>query len=105
MDSVFVPKKLFDIAGIGDPWPPHLAKARRLLVTMWVLAPDKSKAATDEDTARARWFWDVNPQGLTRAGRVTVLTVLIQLRDIDVIAGFEEVDGGYLVALAKEEVA
>lgn len=97
-----VPADLFDVAGIGDPWSKKLANARRLLVTMWLLHPALNQPAADDVSSRARAVWDVDVGGLKREGRVTLVTVLCQLRDAGFVRSFDAVEGGFAVELVKE---
>jgi hypothetical protein len=103
---IHVPASLFDLANMGDPWPTGLAKARRLLVTLWIVnGGADGRKTTEADSVAARAVWDVNVHGLTRPGRVSVVTVLTQLRELGFVSGFDAVEGGYDVRLAKEVAA
>ncbi len=97
-----VPADLFQAGGVDDPWPTKLAHARRLLVTMWLLHPTLSVPAEPDVAAKARAVWDVDVLGLNRPGRVTIVTVLCQLREAGFVRSFDAVEGGYAVALVKE---
>lgn len=97
-----VPLDLFEAAGIGDPWPKKLASTRRMLVTMWLLHPALDVPAPSDIASRARAVWDVDTNGLKREGRVTIVTVLCQLRDAGFVKSFDAVEGGFAVELAKE---
>lgn len=97
-----VPADLFDAAGIGDPWPKHLARTRRLIVTMWLLHPALHDRASTDLPSKARAVWDVHTVGLARPGRVTVATVLAQLKELGFVRDFDSVEGGFEVELVKE---
>jgi hypothetical protein len=99
---IHVPADLFELARVGEPWPPRLAYARRLLVTMWVLHPDLRERAAEDLPARARAVWDVHVNGLARHGRVSVTTALVQLKDLGLVRAFDSVEGGFVVELVKE---
>lgn len=102
--TIHVPANLFDLGGIADPWPQHLARARRLLVSLWLVLGGKPMPTEQraETLAAARAFWDLNVVALSRAGRVTVVTVLFQLRELGVVRSFDAVEGGFAVELVKE---
>ncbi|HTJ17796.1 MAG TPA: hypothetical protein VL494_13545 [Steroidobacteraceae bacterium] len=99
-----VPTDLFDCVGIGEAWKrsAEVAKTRRLLVTMWLLHPELSQRSQVEIVARAKAVWDVHCDGLVRAGRVSVATVLAQLKDLGFVRSFDAVEGGFAVELVKE---
>jgi hypothetical protein len=106
--TIHVPSNLFELGGIADPWPPHLARARRLLVSLWLVMagrplPDSEGALAVSRAARK--LWDLNVVALSRTGRVTVVTVLFQLRELGVISSFDAVEGGFAVELVKEVTA
>jgi hypothetical protein len=88
-----VPADLFDQLNIGDPWPPKLAFARRLLVTMEL---------TNGDITAARAAWDAHVRALRRPARVTVATALVQLKELGFVRSFDAVEGGFAVELVKE---
>lgn len=97
-----VPTDLFKVAGIDEPWPIRLAHARRLLVTMWLIHPELGTPSAPDVCTQARAVWDVDVNGLKRVGRVTIVTVLCQLREAGFVRSFDAVEGGYAVELVKE---
>jgi hypothetical protein len=99
---IHVPANLFDLAGIEDPLALKLSRTRRLLVTLWLVCGGKP-ARGEASCVTARAVWDVHVRGLSRPGRVTVVTVLSQLRDLGFVRSFDAVEGGYAVELVKEE--
>lgn len=101
LPRVIVPAGLFELAGIGEPWPRSLARARRLLVTLWLVCAGR-RALTPASVAAARVVWDVHVAGLNRPGQVTVVTVLAQLRELGFVHSFDAVEGGFAVQLVKE---
>lgn len=97
-----IPNDLFELALLSKPCAPKLAKARRLIVTAWLLHSDVNEPSKPELIARARAVWDIHVDGLQRPGRVTVLTVLAQLKELGFLKDFGAVEGGYDVKLTKE---
>ncbi len=97
-----VPTDLFEHALLANPWTTKLAGARRLMVTAWLLHTSVNEPSRPELITRARAVWDIHVEGLKRPGRVTVLTVLAQLKELGFVKDFDAVEGGYAVELAKE---
>jgi|SRR6185369_4296003 len=99
---IFVPADLFELANIGDPWPQHLARFRRLMVSLWLAHGNTPGPATRDMAEIARSAWDCSVYALNRPGRVTVVTALIQLSALGHVRSFDEVEGGFSVELVKE---
>jgi hypothetical protein len=85
-----------------DGGSPKLARARRLIVTAWLLHPSLDHRSSPELFIAARAVWDTHVYALNRPGRVTVVTVLAKLRELGFVDSFDAVEGGYAVKLVKE---
>lgn len=99
---VHVPANLFDLAGIGDPFPQDLARWRRRVVTLWLIGGGERLLAPDLAGAAVRAVWRDHERALERASRVTVTTALVQLQGLGFVKSFEPVEGGFDVELVKE---
>ncbi len=100
---IHVPANIFERCRIGDPFPKHLARWRRLLVTMWLIhgGSDDVPSFVAQATA-ARAVWDVDVNGLKREARVSVVSALSQLKELGFVQSFDAVEGGFAVELVKE---
>lgn len=86
----FVPNTLLDTV-------PDNVRAKRWVVTAWVLYGDR-KPTMDEVRA-AREVWDIAPTEYGRGSlaHITVLSVLLQLERIGLVEDIEPIEGGYQV--------
>lgn len=100
---IYVPADIFDRGRVSDPWPKHLARWRRLLVTLWLVhGGSRDEPTKPEHAAAARAVWDVHVDGLKRDARVTVVSALSQLKSLGFVRSFDAVEGGFEVELVKE---
>lgn len=99
-DPIFVPADLFELCMLDSS--ARAPRARRLLVTMWLFNPGTSRRSEIADVAEARAVWQVVPHWLDRASRVTVLSVLLQLKQIDFVQAVDPTADGYLVSTREE---
>jgi hypothetical protein len=99
---IHVPANLFELASIGDPFPQDLARWRRRLVTLWLVAGGQALSVPDLAGGLVRAVWRDHERALQRAGRVTVVTALVQLQSLGFVESFEQVEGGFAVELVKE---
>lgn len=78
------------------------AACLRVLVTVWVLAGDRSltRAEFRELGYRARALWP--EQGLRRAGHISVLSVLLELEATGVVSSVDAVEDGFLCVVGEE---
>lgn len=77
----------------------------RVLVTVWVLAGDRSltRAEFRELGHRARALWP--EQTLRRSGRISVLSVLLELEALGVVSGVEPSEDGFGCVVREERAA
>lgn len=77
---------------------PENARAKRWLVTAWVLYGDRK--ITRQEVTEAREIWDVSLLEFKRGpvANITVLSVLLQLCGLGLLRDIEPAQGGYQVA-------
>ena len=77
----------------------------RVLVTVWVLAGDRSltRAEFRELGYRARALWP--EQAFRRQGRLSVLSVLLELDALGVVSGVEACEDGFRCVVREERAA
>ena len=102
MGSVTLPRSLLsDLPGAP-------ASCLRLWVTAWVLAGDRrfgrsELAACREVFVAAAKLWPRDR--LNRPGRLTVVSILLELEAMGVVTAIEAVFGGYRCTVCGEETA